>query len=92
MTPINIPAGASTTCINYLGVEYVAYPSTTAGAAFYVLGVDVTTSITAINTSGFVDTVTAVVDPVTTIIDDAFNVYYKVNYYTIVTSARPPRI
>ena len=93
ISPMNIPVGNKSICIEYLGQEYISYPcGASAGASFNILGTDVTTDISNINYGEFTTNMVAVVDPTRYIVDDAFNAYYLVNQYTTTQTTRPPRI
>jgi len=90
---VQIPLTATNICLTYLGDEYVSYPSTaSSGASFFMVGTDITASVSAVDVGSFVDNVVAVIEPSVYIVDDALNAYYKVLYYTITTTSRPPRV
>lgn len=93
ISPMNIPVGNVTICIDYLGDEYISYPcGASAGSTFNILGTDVTIDVSAISYGTFTTNMVAVVDPTQYIVDDAFNAYYKVTQYTTTQTTRPPRI
>lgn len=93
IAPMNIPAGTNNICIQYLGDEYISYPcGASTGASFNQLGTDVTADISSIDYGQFTTDVIAVVDPISYIVDDAFNAYFKVSYYTTTGTTRPTRI
>lgn len=77
--------------MEYKHQEYICLQSNTAGTRFYLNGSEETTHITNISASQFVETVTAILDPTSVIVDDLYNAYYKVSYYLINTSVRPTR-
>ena len=93
ISPLNIPTGVDSICIDYAGDEYISYPcGASAGASFNILGKDVTASVSAISYGQFTTNMVAVVDPTLYIVDDAFNAYYKVVQYTSTQTTRPTRI
>jgi hypothetical protein len=93
ISPMNIPVGNDSICIDYAGDEYISYPcGASAGASFNILGTDVTASVSSIDHGQFTTNMVAVVDPTQYIVDDAFNAYYKVTQYTTTQTTRPPRV
>lgn len=93
ISPLSIPTGVDSICIEYSGEEYISYPcGASAGSYFHVLSTDVTTEITNVDYGQFTTDMVVNVDPTLYIVDDLHNAYFKVLSYTSTGTARPTRI
>jgi hypothetical protein len=87
----NVIAGAVNTTLTYSGEIFISFTSIPPGTLFYVNGVDITAGVSLIDNGSFVNTQTIQCDESTLIVDDSFNVYFKVVLFTNQTTALPTR-
>lgn len=87
----NIIAGAVNTTLTYGGEIFINITSIAPGSSFYLLGVDVTSGVSNVDNGAFVNNQTLQCDESTNLVDDDYNVYFKVILFTTQTTALPTR-
>ena len=87
----NVVAGAVNTTLTYGGEIFINFTSIAPGSDFYLLGVDVTSGVSLVDNGAFANTQTIQGDETTYLVDDDFNVYFKVILFTNQTTSLPTR-
>ena len=86
-----IVAGAVNTTLSYGGEIFINPTSIAPGSTFYLLGVDVTAGVSSVDNGAFTNTQTIQCDESTNLVDDDYNVYFKVVLFTNQTTSLPTR-